>query len=351
MNTFELNKLDSYSLYTIINKALSKEESKAFLINNGKSIMNKITSNYNIFDCMSLYNLLKVRELKKDINELLDKTVNQLFNKDTIFFIRLINKKIIDLNTDDKNAAFNIIFMLLETYNSEKASILINNMILFQDFREELGKRYKIVEVLLSKYQEYDKNAVYENSYKGSSILGCLIKGNNQYLAFKYLNDLLDKEHEKMKNICCIGGGSTCLVYRIGKSVLKLGENRNERKIYVNHRILASQLRKLLKNGNKELFYVEIMKYIRNTGISQAECDELQEDLLRQGLIWEDAKIENCGILDDDDANESHLPVDYVEVAGIVDNPCDREAFMKRKKKVVVLDNDNIRRDPKSLWR
>lgn len=48
----------------------------------------------------------------------------------------------------------------------------------------------------------------------------------------------------------------------------------------------------------------------------------------------------------DGDDNLSTLPVDYIEVAGNIENPYRREEFMKRKRKVVVIDNDNIRYNP-----
>ena len=122
-----------------------------------------------------------------------------------------------------------------------------------------------------------------------------------------------------------IGGGGSSLLYKIGNDVLKIGETRNSRKIYINHRILASQIRKLLyDNNDNPLFYIEQMKCVRTDGITQKDVDELRQDLYEQGLIWDDAKIANCGILDPDDENICTLPVDYIEVAGKIDNPTRR---------------------------
>ena len=203
--------------------------------------------------------------------------------------------------------------------------------------------------MLLSTYKKFYIDKMTNNSYRGSTILGCLIKNNNQYLVEDYIKELI--QNKNIKNVECIGAGSTCLVYRLGKSVLKLSEFRNTRKIFVNHRILASQVRKLLKDGDKELFYVEVMKYLFDTNVTKEECEELKLDLYRQGMNWEDAKIENCGLLNNNDDNISTLPMDYSEIYANVDNPVDREQFMKRKRKVVVLDNDNITPLPKLFWK
>lgn len=342
---------ESYDIYEIICKSLKDDEIKKLLIENKSAVFNKVAMNFNIFDIMSLYNLQLLAEFKEDTTEIIDKTVDQIFNKDTIFFIRLMNKKIQSNKIYDKARILDLIFFTIQTYNSEKASILLYNLFLLPDFRLELEKRYKIVEILLEKYQIFDCDSITKNIFKGSSILGCLIKDDNESLVSYYIKMLLEQYQTSLEEMECVGGGSTCLVYKVGKSVIKLGETRNQKQIYVNHRILASQIRKLIKKDDLELFYVEIMKYIKTGDITKHECDELCEDLLKQGLIWEDVKPENCGVLDTDDENLSNLELDYETVAGIVENPCLREQFMKRKRKVVLLDNDNIRRDPKSLWR
>ena len=96
---------------------------------------------------------------------------------------------------------------------------------------------------------------------------------------------------------------------------------------------------------------MEVMKYLFDTNVTKEECEELKLDLYRQGMNWEDAKIENCGLLNNNDDNISTLPMDYSEIYANVDNPVDREQFMKRKRKVVVLDNDNITPLPKLFWK
>ena len=63
-------------------------------------------------------------------------------------------------------------------------------------------------------------------------------------------------------------------------------------------------------------------------------------------MIWEDDKLENCGLLSDNDENICPLPVDYIEIAGCINNPYPSEQFMKRERKVVVIDNDYIHYNP-----
>lgn len=342
--------LDSFDIYQIVLLSQNNKKFKEFLIDNKKIILDKICANYNFFDGLSILILMRDDYYNGVAKKIFNESMKEVFNNKTILFMNKINKEILDTHCYNKQQILSKVFYSLSQFDSLKASIILYNLNEFDDFKTELKNRYRNVELLLSAYQKFDLETMANNSYMGSTILGCLLKHDNQYLVQDYIDNLM-KDSSYDGKVECIGAGSTCLVFKIGDSVLKLGETRNSRKIYVNHRILASQVRKLLKNGDQELFYVEVMKYLRDTKVTKEECEELVRDLLRQGLIWEDVKLENCGILNEGDDNISDLEVDYEEVIGRVENPVDREEFMKRKRKVVVLDNDCIRQAPGLNWK
>ena len=351
-NRLYIDILASDHLYNVISLTKGNKEEQKIISDNINSFLNKIITNFGLIDCLSLLRLIELNISKEMCLKTYNLSIKKIFDKKTIMFLYKINKCTYDNYIYETNKIFDLIIQELIKLENEEISTILFNFILTSDFKYYMKEEYPIVEKLLSLYQ---KNTIEENTnnlYNGSNILGCLLKKDNQLLAYEYIRLLLDKYDLKLDDIEYIGGGGSNLVYKIGDSVIKLGETRSDRKIYVNHRILASQVRKLLKSKNgRDLFYVEIMKYIGTEGITKNDLIELKEDLLRQGLIWDDAKIANCGILPDGYDNKSTLDLDYIEVAGIIDNPLDREEFMKRKRKVVVLDNDNIRRDPKSTWK
>ena len=346
-----LEYLDTNEIYSVICLALHNENIKKVIIENKKIIINKLILDFNLFDSMSFYNLKTIPEFNNEVNYIISETFDKVFQKETIFFIRMANHEFIKNNVIAKNEIFNLIFAKLRSLDNDKAATILFDLRLLPDFKTELKRRYGLVELLMSKYLVYDPDLLYLGRFTGSSIIGLLIKDDNQYILADYIDELLKKYKKRMNTIKCIGGGCSNLVYKIGDSVIKIGETRNSRKIFVNHRILASQTRKMVKNNGEDCFFIEIMKFIKTGNVTKAECLELQEDLLRQGIIWEDVKPENCGILDKDDENVSYLPLDYVDVAAIIDNPIDRQEFQKRKRKVVVLDNDNMRLNPKALWK
>ena len=351
-NKLYIDILASDHLYNVISLTKGCKEEQKILSDNINSILDKIITNFGLIDCLSLLRLIEFNIDKEKCFEIFNKSMKETFDKKTIIFLYKINKYTYDNSIYESDKIFDLVIEELIKLDNKEISSKLFNFILTPDFKYYLRKEYPIIEKLLSLYQKSNIKENISGLYNGSHILGCLLKKDNQLLAYEYIKLLLDKYNLKMDNIEYIGGGGSNLVYKIGDSVIKLGETRSDRKIYVNHRILASQVRKLLKSKNgKDLFYVEIMKYIETEGITKSDLIELKEDLLRQGLIWDDAKIANCGLLPDGYDNKSTLDVDYIEVAGIVDNPVDREEFMKRKRKVVVLDNDNIRRNPKSVWK
>ena len=230
---------------------------------------------------------------------------------------------------------------------TDKSSKILFDLYIFPDFNLLLNTHYRVVATLIEAYQLYEPEIISSNIFNGSTIISKLLYKENEAVVAKYLRDLLQEKQISTRNIKMVGGGGSCLVFKINDMVIKLGEERNNRKVYINHRILASSLRKLeYDSKGNELFYVEIMKYVMTGDVTKEELLELRNDLYSQGLIWTDDKLANCGVLDPEDENYYDVPIDYSEYAGHINNPLRREEFLKRKRKVVVIDNDHITFNP-----
>lgn len=243
-----------------------------------------------------------------------------------------------------KQELFTLIIEELKKLETSKSSKILFDLYLFPDFKMLLNQEFRITSTLIEAYQLFDPDILSSHIINGSSIIGKLIDKKNEEIITKYLRDLLQEKQISTRNIKMVGGGGSCLVFRINDMVIKLGEERNDKKIFINHRILASLLRKLeLDEKGKELFYVEIMKYAITGDVTPEERDELKQDLYNQGLIWDDDKLANCGVLVDGDENFYDRPIDYDTYQAHIDNPVRREEFNLRKRRVVVIDNDHIR--------
>lgn len=157
------------------------------------------------------------------------------------------------------------------------------------------------------------------------------------------ITKVIGDKYRTTENIEMIGCGGSSMVFKIGNKVLKIGENRSNRKIFINHRILVSEFRKLIENSaNEPQFYVEIMHFIKTGDITKEELEELKMDLYRQGIIWNDAKTSNCGVLPDGYDNEYQGEIDYEEIAGNINVPTRKLQFQTRKRRVVALDSDDM---------
>ena len=340
-----MNNFSSYELYKYV--SLNIKTNKQTIEKLSDEILSKCISEYNLFDFLTILTMKfhDVDKAKCDI--ILENSLKKVFNKNTILCLLKLYKKISLKEDISYNEVFNVLIDDVLKNDSEKISIIIFDLTIFNDFNEILTKLHPLVAFMIESYKLFDPNVVSSKIFLGSSIIGKLLDGDNEKIAEKYVKKILHDNQISRHNFKMIGGGGSSLVFKVGDLVLKLGETRHNRKVYINHRILASLVRKLeLSEDLKELFYVEIMRYALVGDVTKEERDELKKDLYDQGLIWYDDKLENCGVLQDDDLNESPMSVDYVEIAGRIDNPDRREQFMKRKRRVVVIDNDCIRFNP-----
>lgn len=339
-------------LLFLINKMNSDEELD-ILRRDFDKIIEIVQHNNGICEFYIILNLFVKKIYKEKCQAIIEKILNNVNDDKTRLFIKNIFIKSSKDNKFTSNEIADIIINELNKKETIESSNILINLYSFNDFKKEIKKRFPTASYIIEKNIEAYPTAKERQQILGESIIGKLVRDNNENI-IKYHFDYLKKEEElNDRDIKIIGAGSCCIVFKCGSKVLKIGEDRHNRKIFINHRILASQNRRLYydKEGNP-LFYIETMKFAKVGDVTKEERDELVEDLRAQGLIWEDTKLENCGVLMPDDDNEWNFEGNYdEEIAGIADFPAYKEEFQKRKRRVVVIDNDYIRRNPKFLWR
>lgn len=342
-----LKELNSEEMFQVVMAFADDKDIRGILVENAKDILDRCSVDFDMYNYFTIL-ALKFNHINKEkCQARLDDTINRVFSSDSKLFLMKQYQNMKKNGVVKKELVFNKILEDLKQKSPDLSSSILFDLYIFPDFQLFFNEKHRIISTLIEAYRFYDPDVVGSQLFKGSTIIGRLLEGDNEEVVGDYLREMLEEKQISPINVRMIGGGGSSLVYKIKSQVIKLGETRNDRKIYINHRILASLKRNLVKNSNGEdQFYVETMKYVRTGDVTKEERDELKRDLADQGLIWSDDKLENCGLLDDDDENICPLPVDYVEVAAKIDNPYRREAFMKRKRKVVVIDNDCIRYNP-----
>ncbi len=339
-----INEWTSEELFEIILTFVNNPQIRNLIERDAQSIIDRCSVDFDMLNYFTILSLLHNNIDKENCKKSLTHTTNSIFSKETLLYLMKVYKKIKEIGFSNSELLFNKIIEDLKEMPTDKSSKILFDLYIFPDFKLYLDKTHRVTATLIETYGIYNPDVISSQIFNGSTIIGKLIKDNNELIVAKYLRELLKEKQISARNIKMIGGGSTSLVYQIGNKVIKFGENRHSRRIYINHRILASLVRKLeLDKNEKELFYVEIMRLAKTGDVTIEERDELKKDLYDQGLIWDDDKLENCGVLMEGDDNISDMPIDYTEIAGVINNPTRREEFMKRKRKVVVIDNDDIR--------
>lgn len=349
-----VNEISSRELFQIISENSDDKEFAILIDRDFLKIIDRCRIDYDMFNYFTILALkLSGNEEYRDIcNQILDITVKNIFSNKTLMFLMKYFKKIRVEKIYNRKAVFKMMLQELSEMPTDKSSIILFDLFIFPDFKVELEKNHRVIATLIECYQLYGPEIVSSKLFNGSTIIGKLLQRNNKLIAAEYLRNLLQERQISARNIQMIGGGRSSLVFKIKDSIIKFGETRNCRKIYIFYRILASQIRKLITSPEgEELFYVEVMKTAHTGDVTESERDELKQDLSNHGLEWEDPKIENCGVLMDDDDNICNLPVDYIEVAGRIDAPYDEKQFSLRKRRVVVIDNDDIKLNPMKLRR
>lgn len=339
--------LSSEEIFQVLLAFRNDEDIRPLIELNAEKILNRCSIDYDMFNCFTIMCMRAFKINAEHADDCLNRTVRKFFDKDSIIYLMKLIKRMQQKGVVCKEELFVSIINDLKEMPTDKSSKILFDLYIFPDFNLLLNTHYRVVATLIEAYQLYEPEIISSHIFNGSTIIGKLLYKENELIVAKYLRDLLQEKQISTRNIRMVGGGGSCLVFKINDMVIKLGEDRNNRKIYINHRILASAIRKLEydSNGN-ELFYVEIMKYVETGNVTKEELVELRADLYSQGLVWTDDKLANCGVLADGDDNYYDVPIDYSEYAGHINNPLRREEFLKRKRRVVVIDNDHITFNP-----
>lgn len=342
-----IDALTSEEIFQLVVTFHNDEELRPIIIKHSKEILNRCSLDYDMFNCFTIMSM-KINNInKQEADECLNKTIKKAFCKDSIIYLIGHMRRMSLKGVIAKEELFNSIIEELKKMPTNKSSKILFDLYLFPDFNLFLNTHHRVAATLVEAYQLYEPDVISSDIFNGSTIISKLLTTENELIVAKYLRELLQEKQISTRNIKMIGAGGSCLVFKINDLVIKLGEERNDRKIYINHRILASKVRKLEKNANGEdLFYIEVMKYALTGDVTKEERDELKRDLYFQGLIWTDDKLANCGVLVDGDDNYYDREIDYSEYAGHINNPVLREEFNKRKRRVVVIDNDHISYNP-----
>ena len=89
-----LKRLDSFDIYQIVLLSQHNKHFNELLSENKKIILEKICTNFNFFDGLSLLVLLKDESFKIYARKIFDDSIKQVFNPKTILFMMHVNEEV-----------------------------------------------------------------------------------------------------------------------------------------------------------------------------------------------------------------------------------------------------------------
>lgn len=323
-----------------------------------KEIIQKLTSNYNVFDIVNLLFIYRKLSIKDNI-------INETFSPDTLRFIQLQAKI---YKGDNINSFFKTILGKLKndlSKDDKTKSIILFDLFQCPDFREYLKLHTKeefVFELLghiMNLYINYDHTIIGKSMCLGARVLGTVLNDGVIDFICGTLNADKDELINKLEKM--VGGGSCTLVFKCKDYVIKLGPTRNNEHVISHFLIAPSFIRKKYSDGNIEM-YVEQMPYCDTNNITKEQAEQLKHELYEYGIMWEDCKPENCGWIDPivleslldhiyPEAEERTYENGISHYLGTKENALKRIEQAKKEgtKILIVVDSDDMIVDPYKL--
>lgn len=150
-----------------------KEKELAYLINRDfNKIMNRCIIDYDMYNFFTIL-ALKIfgnNEQKNICEKSLNKTIKQIFSKETIIYLMKKFKKIKEVGHIPKEKLFDEILEDLKEFETMKSSKILFDLFLFPDFRLMLESKHRVIAILIDSYQIYNPEIVSSQIFLGSSI-------------------------------------------------------------------------------------------------------------------------------------------------------------------------------------
>ena len=102
--------LDSFDIYQIVLLSQHNKTFKDFLIENKNIILDKICTNYNFFDGLSILILMRDDYYNGDAKKIYNDSMKKIFNPKTLLFMNNINSENLYTHCYNKQQILNYVF-------------------------------------------------------------------------------------------------------------------------------------------------------------------------------------------------------------------------------------------------
>ena len=160
-------------------------------------------------------------------------------------------------------------------------------------------------------------------------------------LVLELIEEILEHENLKYKDIQYIGGGAFSEIIKIGTKIIKVGKKRHNYEIPYDKTILQPIIRVDLSKISNIDTTIEVMENVdTNFFISKEELYNFYVTLRERGIIFADIKAQNLGILLKDNKVNWNKKISLDNANKGIKNTYEEEVL--KKGELVILDTDYL---------
>lgn len=160
-------------------------------------------------------------------------------------------------------------------------------------------------------------------------------------LVLELIEEILEHENLKYKDIQHIGGGAFSEIIKIGTKIIKVGKKRHNYEIPYDKAILQPIIRVDLSKISNIDTTIEVMENVdTNFFISKEELYNFYVTLRERGIIFADIKAQNLGILLKDNKVNWNKKISLDNENKGIKNTYEEEVL--KKGELVILDTDYL---------
>lgn len=119
-----------------------------------------------------------------------------------------------------------------------------------------------------------------------------------------FISDIMQHEKVDLDDVTFVGSGKTCINFKIGEYVLKVGKTRRTKEFRNSSRILQPVIRREIETEDGDKMFIEVQNEVDAEWYKKVDKRELSsimyevyKGIREEGMVWTDIRYSNVGRL------------------------------------------------------
>lgn len=119
-----------------------------------------------------------------------------------------------------------------------------------------------------------------------------------------FIEDIMRHEKVELEDVTFVGSGKTCINFKIGEYILKVGPTRRTKEFRNSSRILQPVIRREIETEDGEKMFIEVQNEVDAEWYKKVDkrklssiMYEVYKGIREEGMVWTDIRYSNVGRL------------------------------------------------------